>query len=446
MTEAAIPRPSRSTGDGQPPVPARPAATVVLLRPGSRAVARGPEVLLTLRPESMAFGAGLHVFPGGRVEPADADPGILGRSRNGDPHRVAAIRELFEEAGILIADRADGSPAGSNPDLAADLPRLRAATAAGELDLVTILERHELTLATDRLIQIGRWQTPRAYARRFDTRFFAVELPPAAVLDLDPREVAGHQWLTPADALEAMAAGQIQLWPPTSTTLQRLERAPDVDAVRAGLALIDGLPFTREELGGGLVRLTGGTAFGPAGRPANTILVGQGRIVVVDPGDPDEAFIDQVEAEAAALGGRIVAIALTHVDPGHAAGSIELHERTGAPIYAGPGGAASLSWPVIEVADGTSIELGDIPLGVVGTPGHRPDHLAFRLADSTILSGDALTDRPTLVLPPAGDVAHARASLERLAGAGARRIVPGHGPLLDDPSAAIRTALEGLGT
>jgi endoribonuclease LACTB2 len=446
MTEAAIPRPSRSTDDGQPPAPARPAATVVLLRPGSRATSRGPEVLLTLRPDSMAFGGGLHVFPGGRVELADADPRILGRSRDGDAHRVAAIRELFEEVGILVADRADGLPAGSNPDLAAALPRLRAAIAAGELDLVTILERHDLTLATDRLIPIGRWQTPRAYPRRFDARFFAVELPDGAVLDLAPREVAGHAWLTPAHALAAMADGEIQLWPPTSTTLQRLERAPDIDAVRAGLALVDGLPFTREELGGGLIRLTGGVAFGPAGRPANTILVGQERIVVVDPGDPDEAFVDRIEAEAAALGGRIVAIALTHVDPGHAAGSIELHERTGAPIYAGPGGAASLSWSVIEVADETSIELGDVQLDVVGTPGHRPDHVAFRLPDSTILSGDALTDRPTLVLPPAGDVSHARASLERLGAVEPRRIVPGHGPVLDDPMAAIRTALEGLGT
>src|ERR1035437_1547512 len=118
-----------------------------------------------------------------------------------------------------------------------------------------------------------------------------------------------------------MAAGEIRLWPPTSTTLQRLERAPHVESIRAGLELIDGLPFSREWLSDGLIRLTGGQAFGPAGRPANTILVGRERIVVVDPSDPDEEFIDLIEAEAATLGGRIVGIALTHVDPGHASGS-----------------------------------------------------------------------------------------------------------------------------
>jgi glyoxylase-like metal-dependent hydrolase (beta-lactamase superfamily II) len=264
------------------------------------------------------------------------------------------------------------------------------------------------------------------------------------VLDLDPREVAGHAWLTPSAALAEMAAGRIQLWPPTSSTLQRLERARDIEAIRAGLELVDGLPFGREQVAAGLLRLTGGVAFGAAGRPANTILVGRERIVVVDPGDPDEDFIDLIEAEAASLGGRIVAIALTHVDPGHAAGSIELQERTGAPIYVGPGGGASLSWAVTEIADGATIELGDLPLVVVETPGHRPDHLAFRLLDSTILSGDVLTERPTLVMAPLGNAQAARASLDRIAALRPSRIVPGHGPTLGDPSAAIRVALEAL--
>jgi len=241
-----------------------------------------------------------------------------------------------------------------------------------------------------------------------------------------------------------MATAQIQLWPPTSCTLQRLERAADIAAIRDVLELVDGLPFTRKEIGNGLIRLTGGKTFGPAGRPANTILVGRERIVVVDPGDPDEDFIDLIEAEAAAQGGRIVAIALTHVDPGHASGSVVLQERTGAPIFAGPDGGASLSWAVTEIVDGAMIDLGDVALLAIGTPGHRPDHLAFRLPDSTILSGDALTDRPTLVLPPLGDPARARASLERLAALEPGRIVPGHGPLIGDPGTAIDAALEAL--
>ena len=444
MTDAAVPRPARVAAPGSEPAPARPAATIVLLRPGLAPEAAGPEVLLTLRPESMAFGGGLHVFPGGRVEPADRDPRVLARSAGADESRVAAIRELFEEAGVLLAMHPDGALVGSDHRLVGELPTLRAALAAGELDLATLLERHDLRLPADRLVSIARWQTPRAYPRRFDARFFAVELPAGATLDLDPREVAGHAWLTPTAALARMAAGQIQLWPPTSTTLQRLERITEIRAIRAGLELVEGLPFTREEPGPGLLRLTGGQAFGPAARPANTILVGRERIVVVDPGDPGEAYIDRIEAEAKALGGRIVAIVLTHVDPGHASGSIELQERTGAPIYAGPGGGASLSWAVTEMADGATLDLGDQALEVIGTPGHRPDHLAFRLPDSTILSGDALTARPTLVLAPLGDPLAARRSLERMASLRPSRILPGHGPLISDPAAAIRAALEAL--
>jgi glyoxylase-like metal-dependent hydrolase (beta-lactamase superfamily II)/8-oxo-dGTP pyrophosphatase MutT (NUDIX family) len=417
---------------------------VVLLRPNAEAGASGPEVLLTLRPESMAFGAGLHVFPGGRVEPTDEDPRLLARTHSGDAHRVAAIRELFEEAGVLIALHPDGALVGSDDRLADVLPGLRLGLAAGELDLLTILERHDLRLPADRLVPIARWQTPRAYPRRFDAHFFAVELTAGAALDLDAREVAGHAWLTPSAALSRMAAGRIQLWPPTSTTLQRLEGVTEIAAIRGDLELVENLPFERESLGPGLVRLTGGQAFGPAGRPANTILVGRQRVVVIDPGDPGEACIDRIEAEVAALGGRIVAIALTHVDPGHASGSIELQERTGALIYAGPGGGASLSWAVTEIAGGATIALGDLPLAVIETPGHRPDHLAFRLPDGTILTGDALTDRPTLVRPPLGDVAAARRSLERLAALRPARIVPGHGPLIGDPGAAIDAALEAL--
>jgi 8-oxo-dGTP pyrophosphatase MutT (NUDIX family) len=214
-----------------------PAATVALLRPSADPALGRLEVLLTLRPASMAFGPGLHVFPGGALDPADSDPRLVVRSRAATPARIAALRELFEEAGVLLADRTDGSPAGSDPGLVAELPGLRAALVAGSLDLAAILERFELVLATDRLVYIARWQTPPGLARRFDTSFFTAELPAGAVLDLDPREVAGHAWMTPGVALAAMAAGEIELWPPTSGTLQLLEHVPDIAAIRRDLAL-----------------------------------------------------------------------------------------------------------------------------------------------------------------------------------------------------------------
>ena len=169
-------------------------------------------------------------------------------------------------------------------------------------------------------------------------------------------------------------------------------------------------------------------------------------MTVVDPGDPGEAFLDAIEAEVARDGGRIAAIALTHVDPGHASGSEELRARWGVPILVGPGGADPLSWTVTEIPDGTPVGSGDGRLTALALPGHRPDHLGFLGPAATLLSGDALTDRPTLILEPEGDVPAQRRSLatvrRMLADGTVRRIVPGHGPaVLADPVAALERAL-----
>jgi glyoxylase-like metal-dependent hydrolase (beta-lactamase superfamily II)/8-oxo-dGTP pyrophosphatase MutT (NUDIX family) len=412
----------RSPDDPSSPVEPRPAATIVLVRTGPD----GLEVLLTRRPDSMAFAAGLHVFPGGRVETDDADPRLVALARGpvDDPdfhvaHRIAAIRETWEEVGVLLADA----------------PPPRAQTGPS---FASFADEANLVLRTDDLVEIARWTTPRAYPRRFDARFFVAELPPGAALRPDAREVAAHDWLTPRAALAAMAAGTIALWPPTSTTLQRLERARSFAAIQTGLARSPEPPIRVERIDHDLRLMTGQSAFGPAGRPANTVLVGTREVVVVDPGDPGEDFLDAIEAEVESGGGRIVAIALTHVDPGHAAGSEELRERTGAPLVGGPGGAASLSWPVVEIGDGALVgESGDGTLTAIATPGHRPDHLSFLAADGTLIAGDALTDRPTLIVPPEGDEDAQRSTrvrIDSLVAAGRiRRIVPGHGPGLLRP-------------
>ena len=193
----------------------RLAATVALLRDGPG----GPEVLLTERPATMAFGPRLHVFPGGALDPDDADPALLARLRpppdgdpagfHGPPFVVAAIREAWEEAGVLLA-----SDPGSR---AMSLPAPAAGTPFREL----VLERG-LELRGDWLVPLSRWVTPPVVPRRYDARIFVAWLPDGAAPAFDPREVAGHDWMTPAAALAAMADGRIELWMPTSATLQQL--------------------------------------------------------------------------------------------------------------------------------------------------------------------------------------------------------------------------------
>jgi recombination protein RecT len=433
----------RAEDDPRPSVEPRPAATVVLVRPVAGPAAAddgGLEVLLTQRPDSMAFAPGLHVFPGGGVEPADADPRLIhrARGRRDEPafevaRRIAAIRETWEEVGILLAEVRDGSrPSLVNRGPGDDFARL-----CVELDL---------ELPTDRLVEIARWTTPRAYPRRFDTHFFAAQLPPGAVPSPDPREVVAHTWLTPRAALAAMAAGTIALWPPTSTTLQRLERAASFGAIREGLARTPEPPIGIDRVDPHLRIMTGQSAFGPSGRPANTVLVGRREVVVVDPGDPGEAFLDAIETEVGRDGGRIVAVVLSHVDPGHASGSEELRARTGAPVVAGPGAGAQLSWSVTEIDDGEVVGRGDGTLTALAASGHRPDHLAFVTPDGTLIAGDALTDPPASLLPPEGDAEAQRATLElfaRLLAAGSvRRVVPGHGAaILSDPTATLERCM-----
>ncbi len=440
----------RAPDDPTPPARARPAATIVLVRTGPS----GLEVLLTRRPDSMAFAAGLHVFPGGRLDDTDAAPALVSRARGprDDPdfhveHRIAAIRETWEEVGVLLGDRR-----GSDEPVASVG---RGALGHDPEDLPALAAALDLELRTDALVEVARWTTPRAYPRRFAARFFVAELPTGALLHPDPREVAGHAWLTPRAALAEMAAGRIGMWPPTSTTLQRLERAGSFEAIRDGLALRPEPPIRVERLGPGLMVMTGQHAFGPAGRPANTVLVGIGAVVVVDPGDPGEPFLDAIEAEVAAAGGRVAAIALTHVDPGHAAGSEELRARTGAPILCGPGGAAALSWEVTEIDERSAIRpdrsapdllspvitsatvaaADPAVIRVVRTPGHRPDHLSFLLAEGTLVAGDTIVDGVPVLLGPEGDPTAQAVTLARLAAMAGRgeirRVIPGHGPVAD---------------
>ena len=213
------------------------------------AIGRDIQVLMLRRTAAMKFAPGAYVFPGGSVDPADygAEVGWQGPSpaefgaRLGASPEVAralvcaAVRETFEEAGVLLAGAPGGGPlaAPSGPSWEAD----RMAVAAGALPLAELLARRGLVLRADLLVPWARWITPEGEPRRFDARFFAAALP-------DGQEAVGHEaeadhvaWLRPADAIDAAKAGELSLLPPTATTLGEFAAA---DAAGAGLADILG--------------------------------------------------------------------------------------------------------------------------------------------------------------------------------------------------------------
>jgi 8-oxo-dGTP pyrophosphatase MutT (NUDIX family) len=225
-------------------VTARDAATVMLLRDGSR----GVEVYLLRRVATMAFAAGMYVFPGGRVDPRDADPGLAWTGPSRDEWATvlgtdaglaaalacAAVRETFEESGVLLAgEHADDVVADTTGgDWEAD----RAGLVDHSVAFADFLRRRRLVLRTDLLRAWSRWITPEFEPRRFDARFFVAALPAGQ----RARDVGGESdraaWLRPGEALGAFGRGELRLMPPTAETLYELAEHRSVASVLAAAA------------------------------------------------------------------------------------------------------------------------------------------------------------------------------------------------------------------
>ena len=231
----------------KPPATPAPAATLVLLR---ERPAGGPEVLLIQRHEKSRFAGGAYVFPGGKIEaddnPADAarwcaglDPAAAARRLGLADERVVlgylvgAIRETFEEVGILLAGDGSGRPLQVGAPRFADYRR---ACDADNRAFWEMVKTERLTLATDRLVYFAHWITPEESPHRFDTRFFAAETPPGQEAVADEREIVDVRWLAPGEAVAAAACGEIALRTPTIKNLELLAGPPSVAAVLASLA------------------------------------------------------------------------------------------------------------------------------------------------------------------------------------------------------------------
>ena len=208
----------------------RPAATVLLLRDG----AAGIEVFMQVRHQDMKFASGALVFPGGRVDPEDhalaADgvrsPVTVGRDPLAGALRVAAIRETFEESGVLLA-----RPRGEARLI--PIERLRGLDAARR-DFAQMLADEDLVLAVDLLVHFAHWITPVHNPRRFDTHFFALAAPEDQLAAHDGNESVNSMWIAPCDVIAGSEAGRFKLVFATLINLRRLDRYATVaDALRA---------------------------------------------------------------------------------------------------------------------------------------------------------------------------------------------------------------------
>lgn len=240
-------------------VPTRPAATVMLVRDAERA---GVEVFMMRRTAAAVFAASQYVFPGGKVDDADhaasiepwcdgrtdhSSSGVLQVPAGGLSYWVAAIRECFEEAGVLLARPAHspGVVSFGDADVAARFSEYRNEMNAGRLDLEELCRREDLRLITDAIGYVSHWITPVGPPRRFDARFFVALAPEAQEPLHDDNETVESLWVRPSDALDRFREGSLAMFPPTAANLAFLSDHSSAGSVLASAVSHDLAPPSR---------------------------------------------------------------------------------------------------------------------------------------------------------------------------------------------------------
>ena len=255
--------------------PMRLAATVLLVRDGKS----GPEVFMERRHIKSDFVGGAYVFPGGAVDTDDAEAqelchGLddaeassrLGVVENGLAYWVAAIRECFEEAGVLLAYDSSGSLLDFSDEQVEDRFRsLREELNAGNTTLLEIAKSEGLRLATDRIQYWSHWITPAGQPRRYDTRFFVALAPEAQTAAHDDWELTESAWVTPVEALDRGAAREwMIIFPTVKNLLQLGNYSSAAEAVAAASSYRDlpaNQPKVLEQNGTSRVVLPGDTGY-----------------------------------------------------------------------------------------------------------------------------------------------------------------------------------------
>lgn len=448
-----------------PPRP-RPSAGVVPWRRGADGEV---EVYWIRRARTMPFMGGWHAFPGGGVARRDRGVDVAGEPRRVDeappgaalpvcvlagvdelgpilvPGLVpAALRELFEEVGILPAE---GKPSGN-------VEAARRAVAAREAHFEEALAGLGLRPSAERLVYAGRWLTPPLGPMRFDNRFFLLEWPESERLQpsADGREVEEGEWIRPGEGVARWKRGQIITAPPILHILRVLaEAGPEAGLPRLWEPEETNIgPHRIVEFRPGVLLFPQPTPTLPPAAFTNAYLLGTGEAVLVDPGSPEPEEADRLAAALRAaeerLGRRTTAIWLTHHHPDHVGGVTRLRERLGVPVLSHPETARLLAGRVPvdgELGEGDGRDLGGpgapFPVRVLHIPGHAPGHLAF--LDETfgsLLCGDLVSGISMIVVdPPLGDMDDYLASLARVRDLGPRTLFPGHGPTLAAPAAKL---------
>ena len=452
-----------------PPAKIRASASVVpWRRRGGRM-----EVYWVRRSPTMRFMGGWWAFPGGGISRADASIPVRGEPEGasstgatfpapgldeGELERLGpdlvpgllagALRELFEETGLLLAQPTAGAGAAIT-----GLEGGRRRLLEKELSFADLLADRGLGLDASGLVFAGRWLTPPFVPMRFDNRFFLLGWPGDEPVQpcLEGRELDRGEWVEPEAALERWRAGEVMAAPPILHILKVLGE----DGPEAGLGRLRHPsetclgPMRKVEFRPGIVLLPLETPTLPPATHTNAFLLGRRPAVVVDPSTP---LPHEQERLLAALGAareqdhELSAIWITHHHPDHVGAVEVVREAFGLEVLAHPDTARLLEPRGIRVdrhlEGGERIVLGGdppLPIRVLHTPGHARGHLAFFDERSrTLVSGDLVSNLSTMVIdPPDGDMDEYLRSLERVTALEPSCLFPSHGPVILEPEKVL---------
>jgi len=452
----------------------RPAATLILLRPGGD----GVEVLMIQRAKSAAFLGGAYVFPGGALDAADSDlkRRILGSLPPELPaeYYIAAVRECFEEAGVALLCGSNG----------AQISSARAALLMNrrQQPFLEILEKEDLYIPAGELVYYANWITAPGRSRRFDARFFVAVAPEGQEGSHDAAETVQHLWISPREALARGERGEIELVFATQHTLrdlmifrnpesalQQVRLRPAVETNRACWAqgkegaklfrradpqyfeihwsdpeetgqssydLVPGLPKRLDRLVTRLIAPNPGMMTGPG---TNTYLVGERELAVIDPGPAIDSHLDRILAEGK---DRIRWILCTHTHVDHSPGAAALKAATGAQLLGrpAPAGQDATFAPDRVMSHNDRFIFDGVTLRALHTPGHASNHVCYLLEQTRMLfTGDHVMQGSTVVInPPDGDMRAYLDSLEMLLAEDLAILAPGHGYLIGEPHKEVR--------
>ncbi len=407
-----------------------------------------PKVFWVKRAKTMAFMAGYHAFPGGQRDAADAETPILNAEDLPDAAmRVTAIREVFEETGVLIAR-------GVEKLSAERLAAMRQELHSGKASFKELLEREGLALDASLLVEAPRWVTPETSPRRYNTRFFTAWLPEGQETEIIPGELEAGEWLRPKEALRKWIDGECVIVTPIFTAIQALAEGVDGFAERM-------LSVSQEERDHlerrvqfryGIFLCPLRTPTLPPATHTNCYLVGGDEMIVIDPGSPypdQQAVLDHVVARFIEQGRRFREIIITHLHPDHIGGATHLAEKFNLPVATHRLTAEAISGEIRVdrfIEDGEVIELHEAStdltwqLRAMWTPGHARGHLSFyEERTGALLTGDCVVGFGTVVIaPPEGNMNDYLASLRRfLELPRLTALMPGHGPVIADARGRI---------